>query len=83
MLLKLDEKGRVLIPAHIRRRLGLKRVVKMYIEKDRLIIESVEDPAESLAKTVVKASNDIEEEITSLRRRAEKEGLKRIEERWL
>lgn len=46
----------------------------MYIEKDKLIIESIEDPAESLTQTIVKGSKDIEEEITSLRKSAEKRG---------
>lgn len=83
ILLKIDAKGRILIPAHIRRKLGLERIVKMRVEKNRLIIESVEDPVEALVQTVVKGSRDIEREIADFRRVAEKEAMKEVKKRWL
>ena len=82
-LLRLIKKGRILIPADIRRKLGLRHVAKMHVEGDKLIIESIEDLIDSLTNTVVKGSKDIEMEIAGLREKAEKEGLKRVRERWL
>jgi len=83
LLIKIDDKGRILIPVHIRRKLGLKRVVKMRVEENKLIIESVENPIEVLVQTVVKGSKNIEEEIADFRKISEREGLKRVRERWL
>ena len=83
MLLKIDAKGRILIPAYIRKKMGLKRIVRMRVEKNRLIIESVEDPVEVLVRTVVKGSRDVEKEITNFRKMAEKEAMKRVREKWL
>ena len=82
LLIKIDDKGRILIPVHIRRKLGLKRVVKMRVEENKLIIESVENPIEVLVQTVVKGSKNIEEEIADFRKISEEEGLKRVRERW-
>ncbi len=83
LLLKIDAKGRILIPARIRRKLGLKRIVRMRVEENKLIIESVEDPVEALTRTVIKGSRNIEEEIASFRRISEKEAMKRVKDRWL
>lgn len=83
LLLKIDAKRRILIPAYVRRKLGLRRVVKVHIEADRLIIEPVEDPVEALAETVIKGSEDIEEEITGFRRVSNEEAVKRVKDEWL
>ncbi|RLF14292.1 MAG: AbrB/MazE/SpoVT family DNA-binding domain-containing protein [Thermoprotei archaeon] len=82
LLLKIDGKGRILIPANIRKKMGLEHLVKVRIEDNKLIIEPVRDPIETLTRAVIRGSRDIEEEISSLRVISEKEGLKRIRERW-
>ena len=81
-LLKVDGKGRILIPARVRRELGLGRVVRARIEGGRLVLEPIRDPVEVLAQTVLEGTRDVEEEIGRLRRAAEREGLKRVGERW-
>ena len=81
-ILRIDDKGRVLIPASIRKKLNLKRVVKARIEGDRLIVEPLKDPVEALTQTVIKGSTNVEEEIARLRKIAEEEALKRVKERW-
>ena len=80
--MKLDSKGRLLIPASIRRKLNLRNVVKVHVEEKRLVIEAVEDPIEVLSETVIKGAVDAEKEIVKLRKVAEKEALKRVRERW-
>jgi len=82
LILKIDDKGRILIPVHIRREIGLKRVVKVRVEGRKLVIEPIEDPIEILTETVLKGSTDIEKEVKDLRSIAEKEALKRVKERW-
>lgn len=82
LLLRMDSKGRILIPARIRKRLGLKHVVRMRVEEDRLIIESVKDPIESLVRTVIEGSSDVEKEIASFRRLSGREAVERARERW-
>ena len=82
LTLKIDDKGRILIPAFIRRKLNLKRVVKVRIEGGKLIIEPFKNPTEALTQTVIKGTVDVEKEIAELRKIAEKEGLKRVKKRW-
>ncbi|RLE95158.1 MAG: AbrB/MazE/SpoVT family DNA-binding domain-containing protein [Thermoprotei archaeon] len=83
LLLKIDSRGRILIPADIRRKLNLRNVVKVRVEEKRLIIEAVEDPIEALAETVIKGSTDIEKEMSKYRKVVEKEALEKVRERWL
>jgi len=80
LLLKVDEKGRMLIPKDLRERLGLGGVVRARVEEGRMVLEPVRDPIELLEKTVVKGTEDIEKEIVELRGVAERE-LWRILER--
>lgn len=82
LTLKIDGKGRILIPAFIRRKLNLKRVVKVRIEGGKLIIEPFKNPTEALTQTVIKGTIDVEKEIAELRKIAEREGLKRVKKRW-
>jgi DNA-binding transcriptional regulator/RsmH inhibitor MraZ len=78
----IDDKGRILIPANIRKMLNSDRVVKIRVVDNKLIVEAISDPVEKLIETVIKGSTDIEEEINRLRREAEKEAIKGVEERW-
>jgi len=54
-LVKVDDKGRVAIPAEVRRRLGVKKVLRMKVEDRRIILEVLEDPIEKIAELVVSA----------------------------
>ncbi len=82
LILKVDEKGRVLIPAKIRKALGVRRAVKLYVEKGKIILEPIADPLEELAATVIKGTRDVESEIAELRRIAEKKAVEEVKRRW-
>jgi len=71
-LIRMDEKGRVLIPAEIRRSLGLRGLVRMRVEGSRVILEAVRNPLEELTSLVVNRGGDVERDIRSLRESAEK-----------
>jgi len=71
-LVRMDEKGRVLIPAEIRRSLGLKGLVRMRVEGGRVILEAMRNPLEELTSLVVDKSGDVERDIMGLREGAEK-----------
>ncbi len=79
MLLRVDEKGRILIPRALREKLGIGRLVRARVEEGRIVIEPVEDPLELLEKAVVKGTEDVEREIGELRRIAEAELRKLVE----
>ena len=82
LLLRIDEKGRVLIPARIRKSLGLKHAVRARVEEDRIVLEPVRDPLEELTASVIEGTKDVEREIARLREVAEREGLRRAGDRW-
>jgi len=52
---KVDKRGRLVIPSEVRRRLGIKRVLKLRVEGRRLVLEAPEDPLDKLAELVVDA----------------------------
>ena len=70
---KVDEKGRVVIPSGIRRQLNIKNLVKISVKDGEVAIKPVEDTLKSLEKLVVKGTRDVEKEIKMLRRVAERE----------
>jgi len=78
LILKIDSKGRILIPAYIRRKLNFRNMVRVYVEEDRLIIRPIKNSVDRLTETVIKGSNNIEEEISRLRKIAEKEVFSRL-----
>lgn len=80
LLLKVDEKGRILIPRALREKLGIGRLVRARVEEGRIVIEPVGDPLELLERAVVKGTEDVEREIGELRRIAEAELRKLAEE---
>ena len=80
--LRVDEKGRVLIPARMRREVGMGRLVRARVEGGRIVLEPVRNPVEALVRCVVRGTRDVEREIRGLRRAAEEEGLRRVRERW-
>ena len=80
LLLKVDEKGRILIPRALREKLGIGRLVRARVEEGPIVIEPVGDPLELLERAVVKGTEDVEREIGELRRIAEAELRKLAEE---
>jgi len=70
---KVDGKGRVVIPLNIRRELNIKNIVKIGIKEGEIILKPIEDPLKALEKLVIKGTTDVESEIRRLRRAAERE----------
>jgi len=79
LLLKVDSKGRVLIPRALREQLGIRKLVKARVEGGRVVLEPVGDPVELLERAVVEGTEDVEGEIGELRRVAEVELRKLVE----
>ncbi|MCP8308652.1 MAG: AbrB/MazE/SpoVT family DNA-binding domain-containing protein [archaeon] len=77
-LVKVDKRGRAVLPLKVRRELKIRNIVKIRVEEGKVILTPVEDPLETLGKIVVKGTKDVEKEIRRLRRRAEKELLKEV-----
>ncbi|RLF97616.1 MAG: AbrB/MazE/SpoVT family DNA-binding domain-containing protein [Thaumarchaeota archaeon] len=78
-LIRMDEKGRVLIPLKIRKRLGMKNLVRVRVEGKKVVLEPVPDPLDIVKGLVVKGTEDVEKEIRDLRKIAEKELSKEAE----
>ena len=78
-LIKMDEKGRILIPLKIRRRLGMKNLVRIRVEGEKVVLEPVPDPLDIIRGLVIKGTEDVEREIRDLRKIAEKELFKEAE----
>lgn len=81
-LLRVDEKGRILIPSEVRSMLNIKGAVHVRVEGKRLIVEPIRDPVDLLTSSVVRGTVDVEKQIRRLRKVALKEAMKRVEERW-
>lgn len=70
---KVDRKGRIVIPSNIRRQFNIKNIVKIIVKGGEITLKPVEDPLKSLEKLVVKGTTDVEKEIQQLHRIAERE----------
>ncbi len=81
-ILKVDSKGRILIPSEVRSMLNIKGVVYARVVDGKLIIEPIRDPIDLLTSSVIRGTSDVEKEIRELRRVAVEEVLKRVGERW-
>jgi len=73
LAVRVDEKGRMVIPSGIRKKLNIKNVVKISVKGDEITLKPVEDPLRSLEGLVVKGTRDVEGDIGRLRRAAERE----------
>ncbi len=73
VVVRVDEKGRILIPAKFRREMGFPRAVRVRLEGDVLIVAPMRDPIEELISSVKKGTKDVEKEIRKLRRKAEEQ----------
>ncbi|KYH37308.1 MAG: AbrB family transcriptional regulator [Candidatus Bathyarchaeota archaeon B24] len=71
--MKVDRKGRIVIPSNIRRRFNIKNLVKIIVKEGEITLKPVEDPLKTLEKLVVKGTTDVEKDIQRLRRVAERE----------
>jgi AbrB family looped-hinge helix DNA binding protein len=63
-LLKLDKKGRLTLPAEVKRRLNIRTLVRLEDRGDRLEIVPVQDPLEKLkgsAKIHISSSEELDE----------------------
>ncbi len=74
---KVDAKGRIVIPSKIRRELDIRNIVKIKVEGGKITLKPIEDPLKSLEKLVVKGTKDVEREIRRLREVAKRELLTR------
>ena len=77
LLLKVDKKGRIIIPSEIRRKLKIKDLVRLRVAENKLILEPVKNPLHELTLLVVDSEGDIEKDIEIFRKRAEEE-MKKI-----
>ncbi len=68
---RLDDKGRILIPAKIRKKPSSK-VVRIRMEDNKIVIEPVRDPIERLVSSVKRGTKNVAKEIRSFRKIAEK-----------
>lgn len=73
VVVRVDQKGRVVIPSKIRKQLNIKNIVKISVKEGEIALKPVEDPLKSLEKLVVKGTTDVEKDIRRLRRVAERE----------
>ncbi|MEM1588419.1 MAG: AbrB/MazE/SpoVT family DNA-binding domain-containing protein [Candidatus Bathyarchaeia archaeon] len=78
IILRVDEKGRVLIPSNIRKQLNIKNIVEISVKEGEVVLKPVEDPLKSLEKLVVKGTRDVEKEIREMRKVAERELQKEV-----
>ena len=78
VLVKVDRKGRIVIPAGIRRELSIRNLVKIRVEGGVVTLEPLEDPLRSVEKFVVKGTRDVEREMRGLRRAAEREAFREV-----
>ncbi len=51
-IVRVDDKGRILIPVDFREKIKLGKVVRLRIENDRLVIEPLRNPLETLRSIV-------------------------------
>jgi len=70
---KVDGKGRVVIPSNMRRELNIRNIVKIGVKGGEIILKPIEDPLKSLEKLVVKGTTDVENDIRRLREAAQRE----------
>ena len=69
--MRLDEEGRLKLPKEILQHINLGEKAKVSIEKNRIIIEPLQNPLESLTEQMVNPTGDIEREIANFKRAAD------------
>lgn len=76
LTVKVDKKGRIIIPSKVRKELGIGNIVKIRVEEGEVALKPVEDPLKSLEKLVIKGTTDVENDIRRLHETAERRLLK-------
>jgi AbrB family looped-hinge helix DNA binding protein len=74
--LKVDKKGRVGLPAKIRKDLGIGGTVALELDGKAIRLMPIKDPIDAITSCVVAGTTDIVEEIRDLRRAALEEARK-------
>ena len=55
-IVRVDRRGRIVIPSSVRRELGIGRFVRLYVHDYKIVIEPINDPLKQLSKMIVKTS---------------------------
>ena len=55
-VVRVDDRGRIVIPSEVRRALNIGRAVRLRVEGKALILEPIQDPLEELSKLVRRVS---------------------------
>ncbi len=70
---KVNGKGRIVIPKNIRRQLNIGRQVRLRVEDNKIILEPVRDPLDELAELVVESKITASKEPEKISQIAEQE----------
>ena len=81
-LVRVDRRGRIVIPKAVRERIGLGRMARLRVEGGRITIEPARNPLEALRRTVRVDITDVEGELRELRREAEEQLKREASRRW-
>lgn len=77
ILVRVDRRGRIVIPSEVRQSLGIGRVVRLRVKEGRIVLEAVKDPVERLMELVSKAPSS-EDVVRDLFEEALEEQLERL-----
>ena len=55
-ILRVDRRGRIVIPSEVRKSLGIGRAVKLRVRGKSIVIEPIEDPLEELSRLIEKVT---------------------------
>ena len=50
---KVDRRGRIVIPSNIRRRFNIRNIVKIVVKGEEIVLKPVEDPLKSLKLSLI------------------------------
>ncbi len=78
IIVKVDGKGRIVIPKNIRRQLNIGRHVILRIEDNKIVLEPIRDPLDELAELVVESKIIASKEPEKISQIAEQE-LRKLE----
>jgi len=77
---KVDNKGRIVIPKDIRKKVGIKDLVSITMHEDHVAVYSEKDPFDEIAENVRIDIKDIRKEVIKLSKDVEKQLRKEIAE---
>ncbi len=82
ILVRIDRRGRIVIPKAVREGIGLGRVARLRVEGGKITIEPAISPLKALRRTVRVNITDVEGELRELRREAEEQLRREASRRW-